>query len=320
MRNAVKFRFTDVARQNEELARFKVVQGPDYGSIFVITASKVTMGRGDECDIVISDLKASRIHAQLSQDPQGWMVKDFGSANGLVHNGKEVREAKLALHDTLTFGETTLEFVTADAQTQFIIAPPRSMDQVQKDWQATTESKPTVTAQNGSNRTRFLIYGVVVLGLWLLLDSGSSPQKADINTRVKDEGGEEASTKDLASYLTKLPKNKTVETLFKDGMREYFDGNFHRARTQFETVLQIMPGHRLAVLYLENCNHEVDEEVKMNLEGGRADMLAGRLRESRSRYKRVMQILYMDQSNPAFIEAKDQHDKVQQKIHEEDAD
>src|SRR4051794_15084288 len=107
MANAQKFRQTNVPRQQGEQARLKTVQGPDYGSTFVITGSKASIGRGEECDIMISDLKASRKHAEFSAVPGGWQVRDLGSANGILHNGKVIRSGTVRSGDTLTLGETT---------------------------------------------------------------------------------------------------------------------------------------------------------------------------------------------------------------------
>src|SRR4051794_5635640 len=130
MGSALKFRYTDVPRQTGEVARLKVVQGPDYGSIFVIVGSKATIGRGEENDVVISDLKASRVHAEFFTTSAGWNIKDRKSANGILVNGKAVSEAKIKIGDTVSFGETTFEFVTSDAGTSFLTAPARSMDQI----------------------------------------------------------------------------------------------------------------------------------------------------------------------------------------------
>ena len=48
MPNAVRFKQLSLERQKGELARFKVVQGPDYGAIYVITGTKALIGRGEE--------------------------------------------------------------------------------------------------------------------------------------------------------------------------------------------------------------------------------------------------------------------------------
>src|SRR4051812_20291627 len=92
---ALKFKMSNLPRQAGELARLKIVQGPDYGSVFVIGSNKVSIGRGDDNDIVLADLKASRRHAELSFSPDGRKLTDAGSANGILYDGKFVRSVTL---------------------------------------------------------------------------------------------------------------------------------------------------------------------------------------------------------------------------------
>ena len=312
MGNALKFRYTDVPRQNGELARFKVVQGPDYGSVFVIVGPRATIGRGEICDIMVSDLKASRVHAELFNTSSGWVVKDMGSANGISYNGKSTTQATMALNDTLSLGETTLEFVTAEAGTQFLISPARTFGQVQNDQvqQQKVRSQALSAANGGGSSSRLLLIGGVGLALFLWMSGDNSPEPK----KKKRESSSIATTEDLSAFLVKPQPNKTADTLFKDGMREYYDKNYNRARTQFETVLQIMPGHDQAVLYLENSNAAIKEEVKLNLSGGKQAYTAGRLRDSKGHFRRVMLLLYKDQTNPAYIEAEEQFKKIVKEI------
>ena len=57
MPNAVKHRQTKVPKQPGEMARLKVVQGPDKGVVFVVTGNRVSIGRGEENDVMFMDLK-----------------------------------------------------------------------------------------------------------------------------------------------------------------------------------------------------------------------------------------------------------------------
>ena len=105
---AQKFRHTSVPRQAGERARLKVVQGPDAGAIYVVNGTRATIGRGEDCDVVVSDLKASRSHAELNLAGNQWSLKDLGSANGVVLNGKSMRAGALKANDVFVVGETTL--------------------------------------------------------------------------------------------------------------------------------------------------------------------------------------------------------------------
>ncbi len=84
---AMRFKQASVPRQPGEKARMQVVRGADFGSVFVITGGRAVIGRGEDCDIVISDLKASRQHLEVLLAQNGWYVRDMGSANGIRING-----------------------------------------------------------------------------------------------------------------------------------------------------------------------------------------------------------------------------------------
>jgi tetratricopeptide (TPR) repeat protein len=92
----------------------------------------------------------------------------------------------------------------------------------------------------------------------------------------------------------------------KSGFREYREKNYLRARIQFETVLQIDPSNSLAQRYLQNCNQAIDNEVKFELDRGKKSYESGALKQARLHYEAVLRLLNRDQSNPAFVEARDQ--------------
>ncbi|MDR1552069.1 MAG: FHA domain-containing protein [Prevotellaceae bacterium] len=70
----------------------------------------ITIGRGQENDIVINDLKISRHHLQIIQDDYGnFRLADFGSTNGTFVNGRQVKgEVHLNVNDVIRIGNTTL--------------------------------------------------------------------------------------------------------------------------------------------------------------------------------------------------------------------
>lgn len=335
MANVIRFKFTNVPRQEGEQARFKVVQGPDFGALYVLVANQATIGRGEDNDLVISDLKASRNHALIMHSPFGWVVKDKGSSNGIVYNGKVTREATLKLGDTIVVGGTTLEFVTAEVGTQMLMAPVRDIGRIQEEQRYLKERRDklrdgfknifskgesAVSGQGGpqpAGSSGLLKNPLVLLilgsGVVFLLFSGDEKGIDQLN-KVKKSSLDQRKDQDLASYLPAAPLDRSVETLFKDGMREYFLGNFTRAKNQFETVLQVNPSHVLANIYLENSNGAIKEEIKLSLENGKKGLQSGKLRESRGHFERVLRLLYRDQTNPAYIEAKEQLEKVMKEI------
>lgn len=71
--------------------------GPLNGERWLIRET-LTLGRGDDCDIIIPDRKISRHHARLSPDEEGIMLEDLESKNGTHHNGEVVKDP-VRLHD-----------------------------------------------------------------------------------------------------------------------------------------------------------------------------------------------------------------------------
>jgi pSer/pThr/pTyr-binding forkhead associated (FHA) protein len=306
MKSAVRFKQTVVPKQQGELARFKVVSGPDQGSVFVILGNKATIGRGEECDILIADLKASRVHGEIRLSKDGWILTDSKSVNGILYNGKATRQALMKLKDVISLGETTLEFTTADAGTQMLVAPPRTLQQVQNDISSgLTGITPSPSSSPAGSRKNILIGVVVMAAAFLLFGGDDKPKKKKQSSTKSAE-----KSSDLSAFLPKQESSRAADTLFKDGMREYFSGNYTRAKSQFETVLQIIPGHNLAKIYLENCNKSLESSVKLHLEHGKKSLQAGKLREAKGHFERVMRLLYRDQTNPSHLEAKDQYEKV----------
>ncbi|MDP9223030.1 MAG: DUF3662 and FHA domain-containing protein [Actinomycetota bacterium] len=78
-----------------------------------IANSPVTVGRLSINDIVLSDGNVSRRHAELRNEGGAWVLRDMGSTNGSLVNGKPASEYPLEDGDRLTLGSTHLVFKTA---------------------------------------------------------------------------------------------------------------------------------------------------------------------------------------------------------------
>ena len=70
----------------------------------------VTIGRMNECDIILTDTGASRQHAEVRRNGDRFLVADLGSTNGTLVNESTVDERELEEGDRITIGRTVLEF------------------------------------------------------------------------------------------------------------------------------------------------------------------------------------------------------------------
>ena len=336
MSNAVRFRNHEVVKQPTEKARFKVINGPDKGAVYVITGTPVGIGRGETCDVILSDLKSSRLHAELSFSAGAWQVKDLGSSNGVRLNGKEVKSAKVVSGDTVAVGETIMEFLGADAGALALSAAPKSIQAVQQDQMAllsqqerikaitsfgglgkavTPATGPSESFGNDRGKTRkMVIFGAVaLLAVMLMLPDQKAKTKGKKDDKDDKAKKDEALYRELASYLPKgqtAEVSKTVQMFFKSGFREYREGNYLRAKSQFETVLQIDPSHNLARVYLKSAEQSIKEEVVLHLAQGKQDFQAGKIGSAKGHYEAILRLLFKDQTNPSFIDAKEQLTKI----------
>ena len=66
---------------------------------------RFTIGRTRDCDLCLTDLSVSRMHALLVRREDGWVLNDLGSHNGTRLNGWLVREpVSVQAGDRLEFG------------------------------------------------------------------------------------------------------------------------------------------------------------------------------------------------------------------------
>jgi hypothetical protein len=81
------------------------------GRRMVVGQTGAVIGRSRDCDIVLSDGNVSRRHAEVVSTPEGWAVKDLGSTNGVLLNGRRVEgSGPLRPGDRIELGTTELRF------------------------------------------------------------------------------------------------------------------------------------------------------------------------------------------------------------------
>lgn len=73
-------------------------------------AKTLQIGRGQSCDIRLTDTYVSTAHARITNRNGEWMVEDLGSTNGTYLNQRRVTApARLSPGDRIRVGKSTLE-------------------------------------------------------------------------------------------------------------------------------------------------------------------------------------------------------------------
>lgn len=71
----------------------------------VIESGIAVVGRDPTCDLVVNDPKSSRRHAVVESAPDGLVIRDTGSANGITVNGKKTDRSALRPGDVFRIGD-----------------------------------------------------------------------------------------------------------------------------------------------------------------------------------------------------------------------
>ncbi len=89
-----------------------VTTGPDIGAELALPfpPARLTIGRGEHCDLILSDGDVSREHVEVLADLDGFEVRDLESKNGLLVGDRRVNERRLRTGDVLRLGATELTF------------------------------------------------------------------------------------------------------------------------------------------------------------------------------------------------------------------
>ncbi len=69
-----------------------VVQGKPEGKVIPIARETFIIGRSPECHLRPNSDEISRTHAEITMSPHGVMIRDLGSRNGTMVNGKMLSE------------------------------------------------------------------------------------------------------------------------------------------------------------------------------------------------------------------------------------
>lgn len=90
-----------------------IIEGVDKGLHYPINKSKITIGRNKDNDIVLRGDLVSRYHSELCKiGEDAVIIKDLGSTNRTIFNGKAISEQKLKIGDQVQIGNTVFLFTT----------------------------------------------------------------------------------------------------------------------------------------------------------------------------------------------------------------
>ena len=90
-----------------------VLLGADAGRTFHINKLLMTIGRGEDRDIVLTDRAISRMHCEIEFQNGILLIRDSGSQNGIRVNGRPTQEQELHEGDQIDIGSTRLVVINS---------------------------------------------------------------------------------------------------------------------------------------------------------------------------------------------------------------
>lgn len=88
----------------------RIESGDGQGQEIPLEGAAV-LGRVAECELRIKDDKASRQHARVKLEGQGWVLEDLKSRNGTYLNGKRVQREPIKAGDRIGIGDCVIRFL-----------------------------------------------------------------------------------------------------------------------------------------------------------------------------------------------------------------
>ena len=79
-------------------------------SSFDLSNEPVTIGRGNDNNLQLRDIKISRHHCLITKTTDGYKIADLGSSNGTLVNNQKIKEIILNDNDYIQIGDIEITF------------------------------------------------------------------------------------------------------------------------------------------------------------------------------------------------------------------
>ncbi|MGC4014069.1 MAG: FHA domain-containing protein [Luteolibacter sp.] len=139
---------------------------------FQLDRRKVTLGRGSENDIVISDSSVSVKHAEMVRADHGYEIRDLSSTNGTKLDGQRRMTIPLQSGLTVLLGDVSFEFQLSEeelaelgAQSPIEALPPEPA----KSRRSSMADAPVVGGSRTTMLLVFLVLAVAAFGIGLAI-------------------------------------------------------------------------------------------------------------------------------------------------------
>lgn len=245
--------------------RLFMLAGPTPGSEYALSAPRVVIGRGEECEVSVNHASVSRVHAEIHALGDGrYEIVDRESANGLRVNGVDLHRSLLDARDTIELGDVVFKFIPAgqiyhpgaDATAQMGPVGPAIADRHTPAPGVGMERRTTVAP--GIPPILKAVAGVAFLGVLVMVGMVAIGNRQGAG----GDGSAQASdpTAQALADAVQLMQNGDVEAAHNKVIAEIPENSNARQSTEFKDIEA-----RWADMLLDLAQRETDPQKKRAL-------------------------------------------------------
>ena len=252
---------------------------------FLMDGKRIVLGRSEESDIRIFDLKSSREHAEIVQVGDEWIVSDLGSQNGIIVNDLRIKQHVLTENDKIIIGKTVFKFSKIRVDTKA---------KVDESFLSEQEIKENEEDKQKDKKLSLILGAVIVLAV-ILLGFDGADEVEETFEKVAVSAPDEFENSFESAIQNRIKENqKTKDKLgryFHRGLREYREGNYFRAYVEFENARQWNPKDPTANFYLRKTKEKQNEIIASYFSKGSRDKDALNYTAATTAYCTIVRLL-----------------------------
>jgi hypothetical protein len=295
--------------------RLLCMTGKNKGISYYLKGKRAVVGRSENADVHLDDVKSSREHAELTYINNSYMVTDLGSQNGIIVNDLKINQHRLEDGDKIIIGSTVLKFNILKIENNLsLVSEDDDDDDDELDEEEESpksisgkKKKKTTASKDKKSNNRLLIYGVliiIVVIVFLPQDETSQQPKDETSTinRVNQGAVFEAGVTSMQEGDRE--QDKKLNAVLHRGLREFREGNYFRAMEEFKFALVMSPNHGRATFYLNRTLQRLDEEIELNFFKARQEADALRYEAAIVSYCSILRLISDFEQDQRYQQAK----------------
>ncbi len=311
--NLIKLKHHESYPQSGVHFRLICISGNMSGESFIISGNRVVLGRSDQVDLQILDIKLSREHAEIVKMADYCVLTDLGSQNGIYVNDQKVTQKNLEHKDRILLGETVLEYIVeqgSDSKGPLSLVPKQRESSAVKNSRKESVQKSERKPKRGA--LILVAVGIIILFSLLDTDEKSIEDPGEQKEKVTDEY--ELALRGQRKGLSNSKDNERVKNILKKAIRESREGNYYRAMGELELAETISQRNPTIEAYKRIISEKRDRTIESFIKNAKRDQNALKLESAVGQNCAIIRMLHNNSQDSRFIEASERIKELEARL------